>query len=332
MPSPRLPRYSPAEAAQLSLDPNWADSDPEANLALILDLSRETDTSTYKALRPWLCQQSVPIVGFGGQAPKELEEALDLLVADEAELDLIAEQIRRNPRASAITVQVLKASMRLSSHEALSVESMGYATLQAGREYSHWLKQRPAVPSPKEVGAPVLMSREGTSVSITLNTPQNSNALSVPMRDALSESFKTVAMDSSIYSVTVTGAGANFCSGGDLSEFKRVKDVANSHHIRMLRMPARYMIGSEHKYRFKLHGACIGAGIELACFAKFVTARSDAYFRLPEVSMGLLPGAGGCVSIPRRIGRQQAARIMIAGQKISAEEALSLGLIDGIED
>ena len=327
----KFPRFSLGEVSELSLDPNWADSDPETNLALILDLDRDDDPSPYKALGPWLCQQPVPIIGFGEHVPNGLEDVLDLLISDEAELDLIEEKIITNPNASAITVQVLRASMGLSSHEALSVESMGYAALQAGEEYARWLKLRGEPPASKEVRLPVLMSRQGASVSITLNTPQNNNALSVPMRDALSESFKTVAMDPSIHSVLVTGAGANFCAGGDLSEFKRVEDVSRTHQIRMLRMPARYMIGSEHKYTFRLHGACIGAGIELACFAKCVIARQSTYFRLPEVAMGLLPGAGGCVSIPRRIGRQQAARLMISGQKISAEEALSIGLIDGIE-
>ena len=331
MPLTRFPRYSLAEVTELSLDPNWADSDPDSNFALILDLNRDQDHSTLRALAPWLRQQSVPIIGFGEHAPDELQDSFDLIICDEAELHEITEKVSRNPKASAITVQVLRASMRLSSPQALSVESMGYATLQAGEEYSHWLKHRPQVPTRKGMDVPVLMSREGACVSISLNSPQNNNALSVAMRDALSESFKTVAMDSSIHSVMVTGAGANFCAGGDLSEFKKVEDVSTAHQIRMLRMPARYMIGSEHKYTFRLHGACIGAGIELASFAKHVTARADAYFRLPEVSMGLLPGAGGCVSIPRRIGRRQAARIIISGQDISADEALSIGLIDGID-
>ena len=83
---------------------------------------------------------------------------------------------------------------------------------------------------------------------------------------------------------------------------------------------------------FHLHGACIGAGIELPAFAARLTAKPDTTFRLPEVSMGLIPGAGGCVSIPRRIGRQRTARMAILGEPVNAEQALAWGLIDAIVD
>ena len=332
MPTTTLPCYSLAEVKELSLDPNWADLEPEANFALIVNLNHSSDPSADETMGSWLCQQPVPIIGYGEHVPSLLKDAFDLLVSDEADLDLMTERIKKYPNASAITVQVLRASMKLPPLQALSYESVGYSTLQSGEEYFRWLSGRPVKRPVNDSDNPVLISREGERVSITLNTPLNNNALSVGMRDALSESFKAVAMDSTIGSVMVTGEGNNFCAGGDLTEFKRVEDVSLSHRIRMLRTPARYIIGNEHKYTFKVHGACIGVGIELASFSKRLTARSNAYFRLPEVSMGLLPGAGGCVSIPRRIGRQQAARIMISGQDISAQEALSIGLIDEVED
>ena len=81
-----------------------------------------------------------------------------------------------------------------------------------------------------------------------------------------------------------------------------------------------------------MHGACIGAGIELPAFAGRLTASSDAFFQLPEVAMGLIPGAGGCVSISRRIGRQRTAYMAILGERFPAERALAWGLIDAIED
>jgi enoyl-CoA hydratase/carnithine racemase len=79
-----------------------------------------------------------------------------------------------------------------------------------------------------------------------------------------------------------------------------------------------------------VHGACIGAGVELPAFAGRVVARPDATFRLPEVSMGLVPGAGGTVSIPRRIGRERFAPWALAGETIDATTALSWGLVDEI--
>jgi enoyl-CoA hydratase/carnithine racemase len=63
-----------------------------------------------------------------------------------------------------------------------------------------------------------------------------------------------------------------------------------------------------------------------------VTAAPDAYFQLPEVGMGLVPGAGGSVSLPRRIGRQRTARLALGGERIDAETALAWGLVDEIRE
>ena len=79
-----------------------------------------------------------------------------------------------------------------------------------------------------------------------------------------------------------------------------------------------------------LHGACIGAGIELAAFAREVTATDDAHFQLPEVAFGLVPGAGGTVSLPRRIGRQRTAWLALSGRRIDASTALAWGLVDHV--
>ena len=81
-----------------------------------------------------------------------------------------------------------------------------------------------------------------------------------------------------------------------------------------------------------MHGPAVGAGGELAAFAGRLEATDSATFSLPEVSMGLMPGAGGTVSIPRRIGRQQAARMCLTGTTIDAATALDWGLVDAIVD
>jgi hypothetical protein len=165
-----------------------------------------------------------------------------------------------------------------------------------------------------------------------LNSPSNRNALSVSMRDGLSEAFSLVAMDDSIERVVVSGAGSCFSAGGDLTEFGVSKDVAEAHRIRQLKMPAQYLAEHAGRYSFNLHGACIGAGIELPAFSGHISASRDAFFRLPEVAMGLIPGAGGCVSIPRRIGRHRTNYLAVTGMELSAEKALSWGLIDELAD
>jgi enoyl-CoA hydratase/carnithine racemase len=80
----------------------------------------------------------------------------------------------------------------------------------------------------------------------------------------------------------------------------------------------------------RVRGACVGAGAELPAFCGHVSAREDAFFQLPEVAMGLVPGAGGTASLPRRIGRQRTAWLALSGERISAQTAQRWGLVDEI--
>ena len=80
-----------------------------------------------------------------------------------------------------------------------------------------------------------------------------------------------------------------------------------------------------------LHGACFGSGIELPAFASRVIAAPDVRIALPELALGLIPGAGGTVSLPRRIGRHRTAQLALTGRTIDAVTALDWGLVDQIE-
>ena len=96
-------------------------------------------------------------------------------------------------------------------------------------------------------------------------------------------------------------------------------------------MPGQYIGLAPERFEFWLHGACIGGGIELPAFAGTIAAEEGCQFRIPEVGFGLIPGAGGCVSIPRRIGRHEANAWALSQRTIDSNEALALGLIDGIK-
>jgi enoyl-CoA hydratase/carnithine racemase len=151
------------------------------------------------------------------------------------------------------------------------------------------------------------------------------------MRDALTEAFQLVRLDPDITSVEVSANGPCFSAGGDLSEFGTVTDPMTAHEIRLRRMPARFLAAIADRCHVRVHGACVGAGIELPAFAGRISAAPDTFFQLPEVGMGLIPGAGGCVSIPRRIGRQRTAYMALTGRRIEASLALAWGLIDGVD-
>ncbi len=325
-----------SDLESIAVEPNWADLDPENRRYLIVDLR---DGIGSEAVENWLASQPIPVVGVVDpweRSPDRDQEiaptpAVDLVV-EPHEVEPIVQAIEHNPIASAVLVQVLRAVRGLTVDDALTVESLAYATLQSGREFAAWRASRPVRTKPRREEEIVLLQRNGDRLDIVLNSPETRNALSVPMRDALTDAFKLVAMDKGIRAVHVTANGPCFSAGGDLDEFGTANDLAEAHSIRMLRMPARYLAAHADRYRIHVHGACIGAGIELPAFAGRLTAKSDAFFQLPEVAMGLIPGAGGCVSISRRIGVQRTAYMAILGERFSAERALAWGLIDAIED
>jgi enoyl-CoA hydratase/carnithine racemase len=138
--------------------------------------------------------------------------------------------------------------------------------------------------------------------------------------------------DPAIREIVLRGAGPAFCSGGDLDEFGTLPDPASAHAIRSTRNAGRLLAACAGRLRAEVHGACVGAGIELPAFASRVVAREDSYFQLPELSLGLVPGAGGTVSIPRRIGRQRTAWLALTGRHLDVRSALAWGLVDEIGD
>ena len=127
------------------------------------------------------------------------------------------------------------------------------------------------------------------------------------MRDELAQSLSVAVVDESISSVVLRGNGPSFCSGGDLDEFGTRPDPATAHMTRLARSPARLIHQLAARTIVQLHGAAFGGGIEIAGFAGVVEAHPDTRIALPEVGLGLIPGAGGTVSLTHRIGRQRTA-------------------------
>jgi len=165
---------------------------------------------------------------------------------------------------------------------------------------------------------------------VTLNRPARRNAYSRELRDALVEALLVPVLDETITRVVIEGAGPSFCSGGDLDEFGTAPDIATAHFIRTSGGAAGLLHRIADRAEVRVHGACVGAGVELAAFAGRVVAQPSATFRLPEVGMGLIPGAGGTVSIPRRIGRWRTLYLALSGTALDVEPAGRWVLVDGI--
>ena len=287
------------------------------------------------AMVRWLRRQPCPVIAIAEAGVHvDLQRACDVVVAEPADLEPVLRNVHDSPLAAMVLVQVLRVTERLPVEQALVVESLAFATLQGGPEFRRWLDGRPPPRTTDDgsAGPPVVVERHGDDVAIRLNRPSRRNALSVEMRDALYEALELVAADSTIQTARVSGNGKCFSSGGDLEEFGTAPDPASAHAVRSLRLPAGALLQCIDRVEFRLHGACVGAGAELPAFARRVCAQRDTYFQLPEIRLGLIPGAGGCVSIPRRIGRQRAAYMALSAARIDVQQALAWGLVDAIVD
>ena len=270
---------------------------------------------------------SCPVIAIG---PTDAD-LVDVQVDSLAEAEPVIEAIERNPIASMTLVRLLRHNARTDVPDRLFAESLTYSTLQHGAEFQAWLagrKQRPRPPEPEE--PLVLLSRLDDALHLTLNRPHKRNAYSAELRDALCEALQLVADDPAVERVVLSGAGACFSAGGDLDEFGEATDAGRAHASRMTRGAALLMHALRDRIEARLHGACIGAGIELPAFAGRVKTRPDAFFVLPEVSMGLVPGAGGTASILPRIGRRRLAYMALTGARIDAATALAWGLVDEV--
>lgn len=281
----------------------------------------------------WLAGRACPVIGLGLRCATDPYAAgCDVVVADDADAQRLLDNIERTPLAAMTLVQVLRATARLPLAEGLAIESLGFATLQGGPEFRAWLATRPRPVRAAPAGEPVVrIARRGAELTITLAHPARRNALSVELRDALAEALALVAADATIESALIHAEGPDFCAGGDLAEFGTAPDPVTAHAVRVTSMPAQALAVCRERVRFRLHGACIGAGLELAAFGRHVSAAPDTWFRLPELGFGLIPGAGGCVSLVRRIGRQRTAWLALSGRRIDAATALAWGLVDAVE-
>ena len=206
-------------------------------------------------------------------------------------------------------------------------KSSAYSVLQSGPEFAAWRVAHP-VRSDRDEGARVRVDRAGDALILTLTRPGRPNALDAPMRDALVDALDLAAADPAIARVELRGEGRAFCAGGDLDEFGTRPDPATAHLVRLERSVGHVLSTLRKPVTTYLHGTCMGSGIELAAFTDTVVAAEDTQIALPEIGLGLVPGAGGTVSLPRRIGRLRTAWLAFSGSTIDAETAQRWGLVD----
>jgi enoyl-CoA hydratase len=330
-PSMRIHRFTATEFATALSGPEPADAlgDPKGSVVVVaLDEHPEPGVTV-----PPLALATLPavVVGTSASAVPAGADLVDVVLPPEGdELDATIDAVAANPLAAVALALVLRGSEARPVAEGLQLESAVYATLQAGPEFAAWRATHPVHPPRPEEGPAVAVRRDGDRLELVLNRPGVRNALDARMRDELVAGLAIAAGDATVAEVRVRGEGPAFCAGGDLDEFGSRPDVATAHLVRLTRSPARALAAVADRVVAELHGACVGSGIELPAFAARVVARPDTVAGLPEVSLGLIPGAGGTISLPRRVGRHRTAWLALTGRAIDAATALEWGLVDEI--
>ncbi len=166
-------------------------------------------------------------------------------------------------------------------------------------------------------------------VTVTLNRPEQMNAMNTAMGEDLLACFDALARDPDARAVVFTGAGDKaFCAGGDLKERNGMTDEAwRAQHVifeqgalRVLRCPVPVIAAVE--------GFALAGGCELAILSDFIVASETAVFGVPETTLGIFPGIGGTQLLPRILGAPLAKELIFTGRRMKADEARASGLIN----
>ena len=169
----------------------------------------------------------------------------------------------------------------------------------------------------------VRCERHDVIAIVTVNNPPV-NALSAAVRKGISDAVTEVANDAGVQAIVLACDGRTFVAGADITEFgKPPQSPILGEVIATIESCPKPVVAA-------IHGTALGGGLELALGCHYRVATKDARLGLPEVKLGLLPGAGGTQRLPRAVGPELAVKMIVTGEPISAAEALKHGLIEEI--
>jgi 3-hydroxyacyl-CoA dehydrogenase len=169
------------------------------------------------------------------------------------------------------------------------------------------------------------LDRRGRVAVLTVNNPPV-NALSQHVRQGLHEGVKQAVADPAASAIVIVCAGRTFIAGADITEFGKPPAAPGLHDVLTL------IESSPKPVVAAVHGTALGGGLEVTLACHYRIGVKDARFGLPEVKLGLLPGAGGTQRLPRVVGVEKGLSMMVSGDPIRADEALTHGLIDEIAE
>jgi len=175
--------------------------------------------------------------------------------------------------------------------------------------------------------SPTTVDRDGAIATVTLARPEKRNAMSSAVSAAVASAFRELSTDDALRVVLLRGAGPCFCAGADVREMAALDPGSAATFIRGLHHAIQAVMDCPVPVVAAIHGACVGAGLELVAGADLRLASNDARFAMPEVLVGL-PSVIEAALLPRLIGRGRAARLVLTGETIDAAVAERWGLVE----
>ena len=184
----------------------------------------------------------------------------------------------------------------------------------------------------------VLYEQSGAVVTLTLNKPEERNALSTPEQWAeVVAACERVRADMGVKAVILTGAGSAFCAGGNVKDMRDKKgiaagspnDIREGYRAGIQRIPLA-LYNLDVPTIAAVNGPAIGAGCDLACMCDIRIASTKAKFAESFVKLGIIPGDGGAWLLPRTVGMSKAAELTFTGDTIDAAEALACGMVSRV--
>lgn len=185
---------------------------------------------------------------------------------------------------------------------------------------------------------PLRLEQHGAVAVITIDRPDTRNALGgEDMFAAFEQTFERLDADMNIGAIVLTGAGAAFCSGGNVAEMRdrtgmfagTPAQIAAGYRAGIQRIPRAFQ-RLEVPIIAAVNGPAIGAGNDLACMCDIRIASSAAVFAESFIKVGIIPGDGGCWLLPRTVGASHAAELAFTGKSITAEHAHAIGLVSRV--
>lgn len=168
--------------------------------------------------------------------------------------------------------------------------------------------------------------------TLTLNRPQQKNALNGPMRDALRDAIQRIRADRTVRAVVLRGAGTDFCSGGDIRAMNVADAEAGRNRIDDLHGWIAMLADLDRPVIAAVDGVAYGAGFSLALLADFIVASPRARFCMPFMKVGLVPDCGAFYTLPRVVGMARAKDLVFSAREIGAEEARQIGAVFEVVD